>query len=162
VRVAINSIDRDQQTIGDVRDLEQWISREPEVARGRLVSWLFGAFALLALALAAVGLFSVVSYIAVQRTSEFGLRIALGATRRHVLRIVFSSTLTSVGGGILAGVILTLALHKVMASWAAESSRDPLMLFAATAILSLVATIACAWPAWRASGVDPIQAIRYE
>jgi predicted permease len=162
VRVAVNSIDRDHQTIGDVRDLEQWISREPEVARGRLVSWLFGAFAALALALAAVGLYSVVSYIAVQRTSEFGLRIALGATRTHVLRIVFSSTVLSVGSGIIAGVALTLALAKVMASWAAESSQDPLMLLAATCVLSLVATVACAVPAWRASGVDPMKAIRYE
>ena len=162
VRLAVNSIDRDQQTISDVRDLEQWISREPEVARGHLVSWLFGAFAVLALALAAVGLYSVVSYIAVQRTSEFGLRIALGATRAHVLRIVFSSTVLSVGGGILAGVALTLALNKVMASWAAESSRDPVMLLAATGVLSLVAIVACALPAWRASGVDPMKAIRYE
>jgi ABC-type antimicrobial peptide transport system permease subunit len=162
VRMTINAIDRDQQTIGDVRDLDQWISRMPEFARGHLVSWLFGAFAVLALSLAAVGLYSVVSYLAVQRTSEFGLRIALGATRSHVLRIVFSSTVLSVGGGILAGIALTLALNKVMASWAAESSRDPLMLLAATAVLSLVATIACALPAWRASGIDPMKAIRYE
>ena len=56
----------------------------------------------------------------------------------------------------------TLALNKVMASWAAESSRDPLMLLAATGVLSLVATIACALPAWRASGIDPMKAIRYE
>jgi putative ABC transport system permease protein len=162
VRMTINSIDRDQQTIGDVRDLEQWISRMPEFARGRLVSWLFGAFAVLALALASVGLYSVVSYIAVQRTGEFGIRIALGATRAHVLRIVFSSTVVSVGGGILAGIALTLALNKVMAAWAAESSRDPFMLLAATGVLSLVATVACAVPAWRASGIDPMKAIRYE
>jgi ABC-type antimicrobial peptide transport system permease subunit len=162
VRMTINSIDRDQQTIGDVKDLEQWISRTPEFARGRLVSWLFGAFAVLALALASVGLYSVVSYIAVQRTGEFGIRIALGATRAHVLRIVFSSTVVSVGGGILAGIALTLALNKVMAAWAAESSRDPLMLLAATGVLSLVATVACALPAWRASGIDPMKAIRYE
>jgi len=142
--------------------LEQWISRVPEYARGHLVSWLFGAFAGLALALASVGLYSVVSYLAVQRTSEFGLRVALGATRSHVLRLVFSSTVLSVGGGIVAGIALTVALNKVMASWAAESSRDPLMLFAATCVLSLVATVACAVPAWRASGVDPMKAIRYE
>jgi putative ABC transport system permease protein len=162
VRVTVNSIDHEQQTGGDVRDLEHWISRMPEFARGRLVSWLFGAFAGLALALAVVGLYSVVSYISVQRTNEFGIRIALGAKRTHVLRIVFSSTALSVGGGIVAGIALTLALNKVMASWAAESSRDPLMLLAAAGLLSLVATLACAIPAWRASGVNPMNAIRYE
>jgi putative ABC transport system permease protein len=162
VRAKVNSIDHDQQTNGDVRDLEHWISRMPEFARGRLVSWLFGAFAALALLLAAVGLYSVVSYTVAQRTNEFGIRLALGAKRGHVLRIVFNSTVISVGSGILAGILLTLALNKVMASWAAESSRDPLMLFAATCALSVVATFACAIPAWRASGVDPMKAIRYE
>jgi predicted permease len=162
VSAAVNSIDKDQQVVNNVRDLDHWITELPEYARGQLVSWLFGAFAGLALALAAVGLYSVVSYIAVQRTGEFGIRIALGATRSHVLRIVFTSTVVSVGGGILSGVLLTLALHKVMANWAVESSRDPLMLLAATCVLSLVATFACAIPAWRASGVSPMKAIRYE
>ena len=162
VRAKVNSVDHDQQTNGDVRDLEHWITRMPEWARGQLVAWLFGAFAALALALAAVGLYSVVSYTVVQRTNEFGIRIALGAQREHVLGIVFRSTVMSVGGGILAGVILTLALNKVMATWATESSRDPLLLFGATCVLSLVATLACAIPAWRAAGVDPMKAIRYE
>lgn len=162
VRAKVNSIDHDQQTNGDVRDLEHWITRMPEWARGQLVSWLFGAFAALALALAAVGLYSVVSYTVAQRTNEFGIRIALGARRGHVLGIVFRSTVMSVGGGILAGIVLTVALNKVMASWAAESSRDPLLLFAATCLLSLVATLACAIPAWRAAGVNPMKAIRYE
>jgi ABC-type antimicrobial peptide transport system permease subunit len=79
-----------------------------------------------------------------------------------VLGLVFRSTVVSVGAGALAGVALTLALNKVMASWAAESSRDPLLLFAAICALSLVATLACAIPAWRAAGVDPMTAIRYE
>jgi len=162
VRSKVNAIDHDQQTNGDVRDLEHWISRTPEYARGQLVAWLFGAFAALALALAAVGLFSVVSYTVVQRTNEFGIRIALGANRGHVLGIVFRSTVVSVGGGIFVGLALTLALNKVMANWAAESSRDPLLLFGATCVLSLVATLACAIPAWRAAGVDPMKAIRYE
>jgi ABC-type antimicrobial peptide transport system permease subunit len=78
------------------------------------------------------------------------------------MRMVFSATALSVGGGIVAGVVLTLALHKVMASWAAESARDPLILAAATVVLSAVATVACAFPAWRAAGVDPMKAIRYE
>jgi putative ABC transport system permease protein len=162
VRAKVNSIDHDQQTNGDVRDLEHWITRMPEYARGQLVSWLFGAFAALALALAAVGLYSVVSYTVVQRTNEFGIRLALGADRGHVLGLVFRSTVMSVGTGILAGVVFTVALNKVMASWSAESARDPLLLFGATCVLSLVATLACAIPAWRAAGVDPMKAIRYE
>ena len=162
VRTAVNSIDPDQQTNNDVRDLEHWITREPEWARGQLVAWLFGAFAALALALASVGLYSVVAYTVVQRTNEFGIRIALGAKKGHVLGIVFRSTVASVGTGIVAGVALTLALNRLMASWAAESSRDPLLLLGATAVLSLVATIACMIPAWRAAGVNPMTAIRYE
>ncbi|MGA7857819.1 MAG: ABC transporter permease [Terracidiphilus sp.] len=165
VRVRVNSIDRDQQTNSDVRDLEHWISRMPEFARGQLISWLFGAFAALALALAAAGLYSVVSYTVVQRTNEFGIRMALGAPRGHVLRIVFASTVGSVGGGIAAGLLLCLLLSKVMAHWSQESqasSRDPLLLAAAMVTLLLVATVACALPARRAAEVDPMTAIRYE
>lgn len=162
VSAAVNSIDRDQQVVNNVRDLEHWISNTPEYARGQLVAWLFGAFATLALVLAAVGLYSVVSYIAVQRTNEFGIRIAMGAQRGHVLGLVFRSTVVSVGTGVLAGVVLTLALNKVMAAWAAESVRDPLLLFGAICVLSMVATMACMIPAWRAAGVDPMKAIRYE
>ena len=126
------------------------------------MAWLFGAFAGLALALAAVGLYSVVSYSVVQRTNEFGIRMALGAPRGHVLRIVFASTVFSVGGGIAAGLVLSIALSKVMAHWAQESQRDPLLLAASTLILLLVAGIACALPARRAAEVDPMTAIRYE
>ncbi len=158
----VNSVDHDQQIGGQVRDLDHWIMEQPEWARGHLISWLFAAFAGLALALAAVGLYSVVSYTVVQRTNEFGIRIALGAQRGHVLRIVFGSTMLSVGGGILAGVALTVTLNKVMAGWDAESSRDPLLLLAAVCVLSLVAGFACAIPARRAAGVDPMIAIRYE
>jgi putative ABC transport system permease protein len=162
VSAAVNSVDHDQQTNGDVKDLEHWITRLPEYARGQLVSWLFGGFAVLALALAAVGLYSVVSYTVVQRTNEFGIRIALGAKRGHVLRIVFNSTVLSVGAGIVAGIVLTVGLNRVMASWAAESSRDPLLLFAATCALALVASVACVVPAMRAARVSPMTAIRYE
>jgi ABC-type antimicrobial peptide transport system permease subunit len=136
--------------------------RTPEWARGQLISWLFGAFAGLALTLAAVGLYSVVSYTVVQRTNEFGIRIALGAQKGHVLGIVFRSMIASVGGGILAGGVLTLALNRVLASWDAESSRDPLLLLAAAVSLALVAGLACALPARRAAGLDPMTAIRYE
>ena len=162
VRAAIATVDSNQQTGNDVRDLEHWISREPEYARGQLVAWLFGAFAILALALASMGLYSVVAYTAVQRTSEFGIRIALGADRGHVLGLVFRSTAASVVTGIVAGIVLTLALNRVMASWAAESVRDPMLLLGATCVLSITATLACIVPAWRAAEVNPMTAIRYE
>jgi putative ABC transport system permease protein len=165
VREKINAVDHDQQTNGNPRDLEHWISEEPDWARGKLVAWLFGAFAALALLLAAVGLYSVVSYTVVQRTNEFGIRMALGAPRGHLLRIVFASTVTSVGAGIAAGLALSLALSRVMAHWAAESkttAHDPLLLAAAAATLILVAAMACAVPARRAAETDPMTAIRYE
>jgi ABC-type antimicrobial peptide transport system permease subunit len=88
--------------------------------------------------------------------------MALGAQRGHVLRIVFASTVASVGSGLIAGVLLTLALNKVLARWAEGSSRDPLILLAVTALLSTVAAIACAMPARRASEVDPMTALRCE
>jgi predicted permease len=165
IRASVNAVDHDQQTNNDPKDLEHWITNEPEWARGRLVAWLFGAFAALALALAAVGLYSVVSYTVVQRTNEFGIRMALGAPRGHLLRIVFVSTVWSVGIGIAAGLALSLALSRVMAHWAQESqasSHDPLLLAASAATLILVAALASSLPARRAAGVDPMTAIRYE
>jgi len=158
----VNSVDPDQQIIGQVEDLEHWISDQPEWQQEHLVAWIFGAFAVLALALAAVGLYSVVSYSVEQRTNEFGIRMALGAQRGHVLGMVFASTIVSVSGGILAGVVLTLALNKILARWAEGSSRDPLILLAVTLLLGIVAAVACALPARRASRVDPMIALRFE
>jgi predicted permease len=162
VGMQVSSVDADQQIYGDVQDLEHWITSQQEWEREHLVAWLFGSFAMLAQALAAVGLYSVVSYSVAQRTNEFGIRVALGAQRAHVLKVVFTSTVVSVGSGIVAGVVLTLALNRVLAQWAEGSSRDPLILLAVTLLLSLVAIIACAGPARKALGVDPMTALRYE
>ena len=162
IGMQVNAVDAEQQINGQVQDLEHWISSQQEYEQEQLVAWLFGAFALLALALAAVGLYSVVSYSVAQRTNEFGIRIALGAQRGHVLQIVFTSIVGSVGSGILLGVVLTLALNKVLAKWAEGSSRDPLILLGVTILLGVVAMIACTVPAKRAVGVDPMTALRYE
>jgi ABC-type antimicrobial peptide transport system permease subunit len=125
-----------------------------------LTAWIFGLFAALALCLAAVGLYSVVSYTVAQRTNEFGIRMALGAQRGDVLRIVFASTVVSVGSGLLAGVTLTLALNKILEKWAQGNARDPVILLAGTALLIAVSAIACAIPARHASEVDPMIALR--
>jgi predicted permease len=162
IRSRLTSVNADQQTGNEVEDLEQWIRDEPEWQQGHLVTWIFGAFSLLALALAAVGLYSVVSYTVTQRTNEFGIRMALGAQREHVVRIVFASMLVSVGSGLLAGVAFTLALNRILAAWAEGSSRDPIILLAAALVLTLVAGIACALPARRASRVEPMIALRCE
>ena len=127
----------------------------------RFFMLLVGSFAGLGLMLAAVGLYSVVSYTVAQRTGEFGIRIALGAPRTHVLRIVFASTVLSVVCGMAAGLVLTLSLQRLLAHWAEGSSRDPLVVVAAALLLSLVAAVAAAVPARRASRVDPVTALRY-
>jgi ABC-type antimicrobial peptide transport system permease subunit len=156
----LTKVNADQQTAGEADDLEQWMRDEPESQQSQLVAWIFGGFSILALLLAAVGLYSVVSYSVTQRTNEFGIRMALGAQRGHVLRIVFTSMLVSVGGGILCGLGLTLGLNGVFAEWAQGISGDPLVLLGASLLLVLVAGIACAVPARRATRVEPMTALR--
>lgn len=162
IRQQIASVDPDQQIVSDVHDLEGWIQREPEFARGRLISILFGAFAILALALAAVGLYSVVSYTVLQRTSELGIRVALGARRSDVLRLVGLSAGTSVGIGLLAGLALSFGLNRLIARWIENGSRDPMLVLLVSAILVGVAALACLTPARRALAIDPMTAVRYE
>ena len=113
IRREIAAVNPDQQIDSDVQDLEGWIRREPEFAVSRLISILFGAFSGLALVLAGVGLYSVVSYSVVQRTGEFGIRMALGAQRADVLRIVIWSAVASVGIGLVAGLALSFGLGRV-------------------------------------------------
>ncbi|MGB6689414.1 MAG: ABC transporter permease [Terracidiphilus sp.] len=156
----IDTVDPDQQLNRDVRDLEQLIYGQPEWQQERLVAWLFGAFAVLGLALTAIGLYSVISYTVAQRTGEFGIRMALGAQRSHVLAIVYKSAMLSLSCGIGAGAILTLSLNKLLAHLAEGSSYDPKILAGVTSLLALVGLVACALPARRASRVDPIVALR--
>jgi predicted permease len=162
VRREVTSIDADQQVIGNPRDLEQWITGQPEWAGERLATILLSGFSILALSLAATGLYSVVSHAVVRRTGEFGVRMALGAQPTDVLRLVFTSVAASVGAGLTAGLILSLALAHVLATWTQETSRDPRILAAVMALLWVAAGAACLMPARRASSIDPMAAIRYE
>ena len=162
VQKQVVAVNPDQQTYSMVRDLETRIRDLPEWQQEHLAAWIFGILAWLALALAAVGLFSVVSYVVAQRTNEFGIRMALGAQPADVMRIVFAATVVSVGSGIAAGLALTLMTNRILEAWAGGNARNPMILIGGTLLLILVATVACTLPARQASRVDPMVALRFE
>ena len=162
IRKEIAAINPDQQVFSRVDDLQTWISRAPEWARARLVSLLFAAFSGLALTLAAVGLYSVVSYGVAQRTSEFGIRMAFGARRTDVLGLVARAAATSVGFGLTLGAALSLSLSRFVTRWVENGSVHPLMVPAVSLLVIGVATVACLVPARKAVSVDPMTALREE
>lgn len=162
VRAAVKAVDPDQQVFGQTRDLQQWIETQDEYSFGRLVAVLFTGFALLALALAATGLFSVVSYVVAQRTNEFGIRMALGATPVRVLQLVFASTAREVIAGMGLGLLLSVFLGRFLSQWAEATSPNTILFGAAILLLALTAASAAYIPARRASSVDPMIALRYE
>jgi ABC-type antimicrobial peptide transport system permease subunit len=126
------------------------------------VAALFGEVSLLALALAALGLFSVVSYGVAQRTNEFGLRMALGATRGQVLRLVLTSSARHVIAGLVGGLLLSLLFSGILSRWAEGSEHNPQVVAAVAMLLVLTSGVAAVIPARRASSVDPMNALRYE
>ena len=162
IRAAIKGVDADQQVFGRTNDLEQWIQREDDYAYGRLVAALFGAISLVALLLAAIGLFSVVSYGVAQRTNEFGIRMALGASRGQVLKLVLSTTALHVAAGLAAGLLLSALCSGILSKWAEGSSQNPALIAAVTLLLIATAALAACVPARRASSVDPMEALRYD
>lgn len=161
IRSELVKIDKDQQVM-QVRDLETWITDMREYAQQRLMARLFAIFSVLALVLAATGLYSVVSYSVATRTNEFGIRMALGAKTWDVVRLVLAAMAASVGTGLAAGLALSLIFDKLAQKWLAETSRDPTILAGLGALLIAVAALACFAPARRAASVDPSEALRYE
>jgi len=158
----VASVDHDQQISQQSYSLEYLIATQPEYAQGQLISWLFAAFAALALLLAALGLYSVVAYTVAQRTNEFGIRMALGAPRSNVLGLVMRATIFSVGTGVAIGLVLTIALQRLLAHFAPESVQSFVPLVAAISLLAAVALVASGIPARRATKIEPIEALRYE
>jgi predicted permease len=161
IRAQLVQVDREQQVM-QVRDLEQWITDEQEYSQQRFIATLFAIFAILALTLAAVGLYSVVSYGVATRTNEFGIRMALGAKSGDVFRMVLASTATNVAAGLAVGIAVSFAFDKLATKWVFESSRDPLILTGVTLVLVAAAVLASLVPARRAAAVDPMVALRYE
>jgi ABC-type antimicrobial peptide transport system permease subunit len=133
-----------------------------EWARERLITTILSLYGGIALILAVTGLYSVVSFTVTQRTQELGIRIALGAGRGSVARLVLSSTAAMLGLGVLAGLILSAILSPLVSTWGGGHLSQPLTLFGAALVLVLVAVIACAVPAWRAASTDPMKVLRAE
>jgi putative ABC transport system permease protein len=133
------------------------------VALRRFSMLLLGVFAGVAVALAGVGIYGVISYTVGQRTREIGIRIALGARPRDVLRLVLGRGLGLAGAGIALGLAGGLAVTRVISSLLfGVGARDPLTFASVAALLAAVALLACLAPARRATRVDPMVALRYE
>ena len=133
-----------------------------EWARERLITTILSFYGGVALILASTGLFSVVSFAVSQRTLELGIRMALGAERGSTVRLVLSSTAAMLGVGVVAGLILSAILDPIVSTWGGGHLSKPLTLLEAVLILALIAAIACAVPAWRATSIDPIRVLHTE
>jgi putative ABC transport system permease protein len=124
---------------------------------------LYGIFAALAVILAAVGIYGVMSYSVTQRTHEIGVRMAVGAPKKEVLKLVVKKGLKLTLIGTAIGIVGGFALSRFVASYLFEvEPTDPLTFFVVSILLALVATVACGLPARRAARVDPLVALRYE
>jgi predicted permease len=147
--------------IYDVKPMEQLLAQS--LARRRFAMVSLGLFALVALLLAAVGIYGVMSYSVAQRTREIGIRVALGAQTNNVLKLVVGQGMRLAGLGVGAGLLAAFALTRVMASLLfGVPATDPLTFAVIALLLAGVALVACWIPARRAAQVDPMVALRYE
>jgi putative ABC transport system permease protein len=124
---------------------------------------LLGIFAVLALAMSCAGIYGVISYLAGQRTHEIGIRMALGAKRQDVLRMILGEAAKMAFLGVAIGLVVSFALARLMAKLLfGVSPHDPVTLAGVASLLVLIALTACYIPAHRATKVDPMVALRYE
>jgi predicted permease len=162
IRQQIASVNPGQQVSYPVISMTDRIEHQSEWAREHLIAVLSSIFSVLALVLATVGIYSVVSYSVAQRIHEFGIRMALGAQRRHILQNILATAGVSVGAGLAAGLVLSFSLSGLLSRWIEDSVRDPLLILAVCLLLLVVALLACIVPAFRASLIQPMKALRNE
>jgi putative ABC transport system permease protein len=160
VQRVIQSVDRDLP-VANVMTMQQLLGKG--MLDQSFNTALLAGFASLSLLLAAVGLFGVLSYIVAQRTGEIGIRMALGAPRGQVLRAVLIDGLRPALIGLAIGLAVSLEASRLLHTMLYETrSIDPMVFAGVAATLLFVAAIACVFPAWRASRIDPMQALRTE
>jgi len=160
IRSQVKEMNPDQP-VTSVRTMNEVISRS--VWQPRLYAILFGIFAAVALVLASVGIYGVMAYSVAQRTHEMGIRMALGAQKRDVLRLVIGHGMLLASIGVAVGVIGALALTRLMKTLLFNVSvTDPMTFVTLALVLTAVALLACYLPARRATKVDPMIALRYE
>jgi len=160
LRQAVAEVDKDQP-LYDVRTMDTLIARS--VARQRFSMTLVGVFAVLAVLLAAIGIFSVMSSLVAQRTHEIGVRLALGAQPRDILSMIVRHGMMLTLAGVVLGLAASFALTWLMSSLLYEvSAKDPVIYSGISALVVAVAFAACYFPAWRATKVSPLIALKYE
>ena len=147
--------------VANIRPMTEVVSTA--LATPRLTGFLLGTFAAIALTLAAVGIYGVLSYLVARRTHEIGIRLAVGADRLQVLRLILKQGLMLAGGGIAAGVVAAFVLTRLMQSLLYQvQPGDPGTFAIVTLGLFVVALLASALPAYRATRVSPLIALRTE
>jgi ABC-type antimicrobial peptide transport system permease subunit len=159
-RQSVSSVDPGQP-ITFVRTLDELVKND--LAYPRFATFLFGIFGVIGLTLACTGIFSVVSYAVSQRTREFGIRMALGATPSRVLGLVVRSTGLVLGLGFVLGTILSVVSSRALAGkLEGIGVASPSILVVITSVLAVAALLACAIPARSATKVQPVDALRHE
>ncbi|HET6976451.1 MAG TPA: ABC transporter permease [Pyrinomonadaceae bacterium] len=160
VRNAIDSLGQ-KVRLGEVRPLSDFMN--DSLIMLRVVSTLTGLFGFLALVLAVVGVFSVINYSTSRRTREIGIRLALGAQRTDILRMIMKEALFIVVAGVVVGLLLAISSAQLIASFLFANSGSEISIYVAVAVfLSGIAMLACFIPAFKATKVDPNEALRHE
>jgi putative ABC transport system permease protein len=159
-RAAVAAVDRDQPVTA-VNTMEEVLATS--TAQQRFSVFLLGVFSVTALALAAVGLYGAIAYSVAERTREMGIRIALGAAKGEILRMIVGQGLALALAGLAIGTVAALALTRLMSGLLFQTGAADPASFAASALLfAAVAALASYVPARRATRVDPTEALRYE
>jgi putative ABC transport system permease protein len=149
------------QLIWQTRTLNELL--DSSIAARRFNMILLGVFATIAVLLAGIGVFGVMSYTVTQQTHDIGLRMALGAGKRDVLRLVITQGMGLVGAGLALGLAGAFAITRALSSLIYAVSATDLTVFVVVAVfLALIALVACYLPARRAMNIDPMKALRYE